>query len=347
MGHNAKILSDRLVLTPPVPDNSRGALWNEHVMDSQDWTAELDFRVSGQEQGSGNIQFWYVQNKDDVGMNSVYTIGQFDGMAIVVDQYAGRGAVRAFLNDGTQSFNGMSNLESLAFGHCEYSYRNLGRPSVLRVNSGSYGLIVSVDDQPCFATHEVQLPQGYYFGTTAITGEHPDTIEVFKFLVDNSAVAFPERDYSHHEQEIVARGEELSKMPGAPEVQQDREAGDFKGNDAQFEDLHNRLQSLQHQLLDMTAQFEVLGRKIDAKGSEIMGGMPNLPRDALSTLNSRLENTERIVQQIQRDVEGRDYQAHLSDMREALENVRGGLVRELPTALGKSESFLNVRETTY
>lgn len=337
LGHGGQILSDRVVLTPPFVDNARGALWNEHPMESEEWTAELDFRANGQDMGSGNIQYWYVQNKDSVGTNSVYTVGQFDGLAIIVNQYGGRGSIRGFLNDGTQNFNSMSNLDSLAFGHCEYNYRNLGRPSKLRINSGHYGLIVTVDDQNCFATHEVNLPKGYYFGTTATTAEHPDNFEIFKILVDHSAVTFPERDYSHHEQENVARSEQLSKMPDAPEVVPDREAGDFRSNDAQFEDLHNRLQSLQHQLLDMTSVFEALGRKIDTKSGEIMGNMPKLPQDALNSMNRRLENTERIVQQIQRDVEGRDYQEHLTEMKEAMHSIRGGLTDVLPKAVNHSK----------
>lgn len=51
---------------------------------------DVDFRATGPERASGNLNLWYVKDgKDIVGTSSVYTVGKFDGLALVIDQYAG------------------------------------------------------------------------------------------------------------------------------------------------------------------------------------------------------------------------------------------------------------------
>jgi mannose-binding lectin 1 len=85
-----EILSDKIILTPPVPGNQRGAIWSEKVLQHSLWTVDVDFRATGPERGGGNLQIWYAKNgQDDVGTSSIYTVGRFEGLALVVDQYAG------------------------------------------------------------------------------------------------------------------------------------------------------------------------------------------------------------------------------------------------------------------
>lgn len=130
--HQPQLLSDRIVLTPPVPAGTRGALWADNALTAPEWTVDFEFRANGQDQGSGNLQLWLARDKGNVATNSIYTVEKFDGLAIVIDQYGGRGgSIRGFLNDGTQNFKSHASVEALAFGHCDYSYRNLGRTSKL------------------------------------------------------------------------------------------------------------------------------------------------------------------------------------------------------------------------
>ena len=54
------------------------------------WTADIDFRATGPERAGGNLQIWYTAHgQEQVGTSSIYTVGRFDGLALVVDQYAG------------------------------------------------------------------------------------------------------------------------------------------------------------------------------------------------------------------------------------------------------------------
>lgn len=177
--------------------------------------------------------------------------GNFDGLAIVIDQYGGSaGKIRGFLNDGGQNFRSHGRLASLAFGHCDYAYRNLGRPSKLRVSSHD-GLKVSIDDQDCFSSDKISLPSGYYFGLTAGTADQPDSFEIQRFVVS---------DTIPHEHLHTQKGgappnnaepptlQKLDRFPGSPEAVPDRMAEEIKSQDEQFADLHNRLQSLTHQV---------------------------------------------------------------------------------------------------
>ncbi|KAK4548866.1 hypothetical protein LTR36_008639 [Oleoguttula mirabilis] len=333
--HQVQLLSDRIILTPPVPGQARGAIWSDTTVPSADWTAEFEFRASGQDMGSGNLNVWYTQEKS-VGTDSVYTVEKFDGLALVLDQYGSTGGkVRGFLNDGTQNFKGHSSLESLAFGQCDYAYRNLGRPSKLRI-SNQNGLTVSVDDRECFRTNRVSLPSGYYFGITAATADNPDSFEINKFVVSSGQPSQPQ----HLNQPAAREGappplQKLDRFPGSPEAVPDRVADDIKNQQDQFADLHNRLQAMTHQFANLFGEFDNLGRKIDQKHKEVMGAMPAIPHDTINDLKRRTENIERMVLQIQKDVEGRDYRQHINDLQTSLDGIKGGITEHLPATLSQ------------
>ncbi|QIW98926.1 hypothetical protein AMS68_004444 [Peltaster fructicola] len=265
--HDPRILSDRVSLTTIYPANTKGALWAESNINADQWTAELEFRASGGDFGTGNVQL---------------------------------------------------------------CYRNLGRPSKLRVSNRN-GLSVHVDDKLCFSSEQITIPSNYRFGITAVTAENPDIIEVFKFTALGGAIYGADGQQQQREQRTEQHHSQGS-LPNAPEALPDRSADEINSNDAQFADLHNRLQSLQHQLAEIHTQFGVLSSKLDEKTGDITRRLPNIPDHAVNDLNTRVINIERIALQIQRDVEGRDYKQHFSELNEAMANVRGGLS---PESLGK------------
>lgn len=156
--YTPEILSDRLILTPPYPGQKRGAIWSEDPLHhAGDWTAELHFRASGMERGGGNLQLWYTkETQKNEPPQSIYTAGKFDGLVLVVDQYEGHGgSIRGFLNDGTMDIKAHTDPDTLAFGMCNYPYRNLGRFSVLKLHHANGIFEVTIDDHPCFFTDRV------------------------------------------------------------------------------------------------------------------------------------------------------------------------------------------------
>lgn len=365
--HNLQILSDRAILTPPVPGNAKGALWTEKSIDSETWIADVEFRASGQDTGSGNLNFWFVKDKTPIFLDNVYTVGNFDGLVIVIDQYGNTGGkIRGFLNDATQNFRTHSNLESLAFGHCDYKYRNLGRPSKLKVTSKN-GLTVSIDDKECFSSSKISLPSGYYFGITAATGEQPDSFEVNKFIVTSSIP---------HDHENVVKGgappinnqqipnppqlQKLDRFPGAPEAIPDKPAEEIKSQTDQFADLHNRLQTLSHQVAMVFAELEELGKRIPAEPIAAGGTGGSIPNSGnleskLDFLNRRLdslektaegtrknsenvermvditrkgfENIEKLVDTARKDMGGQNYHEHFQNLNRALDAVTASAPR--------------------
>jgi mannose-binding lectin 1 len=46
-------------------------------------------------------------------------------------------------------------VDGLAFGHCDYPYRNLGRPSKLQIKQTAGKFEVNVDGKPCFQSDKV------------------------------------------------------------------------------------------------------------------------------------------------------------------------------------------------
>ncbi|KAM0705345.1 hypothetical protein Q7P35_008135 [Cladosporium inversicolor] len=332
-----QLLSDRIILTPPVPAGTRGALWADNAVTTRDWTVDFEFRTNGQDQGSGNLQLWLTKEKKQVETNSIYTVEKFDGLAIVIDQYGGRGgSIRGFLNDGSQNFKSHASVEALAFGHCDYSYRNLGRTSKLRVTSQN-GLTVSIDDRVCFSSNKIDLPSNYFFGVTAATSESPDSFEIYKFIA-SSAASNRGGEYQSGPPVRQQRpsGDKLNILPGSPEALPDTDADSFNSANAQFADLHNRLQGLTHQVADMYALFDIIGKKIDERHQEISQSIvqQSVPRDVLDRLDRRIENIERNVDRVLKDVESKDYRVHLTELQSTIDSVKGGLTDHLPATLG-------------
>jgi len=358
-GHTPQILSDRIILTPPAPGGTRGALWSETGSTQQYWTADISFRASGQDRGSGNLQIWFIKDgRSAVETNSVYTVGRFEGLALVVDQHGGRGMLRGFLNDGATSYKDHHNTDSLAFGHCDFAYRNLGRPSRVGVTNDAHGFSVTIDDQPCFSSNKVTLPTGYFFGVSAATADNPDSFEVNHFVLSTTSAISRDEPRKNQQQEQQQQQQqqqqqdhheshhEQHNLPNAPEQLADRDAASIKRQDEQFADVHNRLQGLSHQVNQMFSEFEKITQTMDDRHRQIVDRMPRIPddlintlrvsSDALGTLNRRMEGIERTMQVIRKDVEGKDYKEHFSNLQQAVEGVRGGLSESLPDTLSQS-----------
>lgn len=145
-----QILSDRIILTPPYPGNKRGSVWAQDPLHHKgDWMAELDFRATGMERGGGNLQFWYVRDSQaHETPASLYTAPKFDGLVLLIDQYEGHGgSIRGFLNDGTKNIKDHPHPDTLAFGKCDYAYRNRGELTPIKLHHTEQYLEVIVDGE--------------------------------------------------------------------------------------------------------------------------------------------------------------------------------------------------------
>lgn len=179
-----------------------------------------------------------------------------------------KGTLRGFLNDGTVDYSIHHHPQSLAFGHCDIHYRNLGRLTYIKTfYSKASGLRVEVDGQTCFESNKISLPHQYRYGVSAASADTPDSFEVFGFKVGGFR-AFSRGDQlrknaqqgmeDHARQQQEQRERRLKDSPDYHRIinknfeeeqqrkyeQEDTDAKKYKTHDEQFVDLHGRLQAL-------------------------------------------------------------------------------------------------------
>ncbi|KAF2850246.1 concanavalin A-like lectin/glucanase [Plenodomus tracheiphilus IPT5] len=353
-----QVLSDRVILTPPYPGNKRGSIWAQDPLHhSGDWTAELHFRATGMERGAGNLQIWYVKDSQaHETPTSLYTAPKFDGLVLVVDQYEGRGgSVRGFLNDGAIDIKSHPDPDTLAFGKCDYAYRNRGELTPISIHHAEGFLEVIVDGASCFKTDKVKLPEGYYFGVSASSAENPDSFEIHKFILSttksttreepqkiryadpaqhqqqqNLASQQGHEQQTHHSQQQSHHG---SSNADIPKMLDDIAAASIRSQQDQFADLHNRIQIIHNRVLDIYDLIEDLHHKHDQRYNELMARVVPIDDRGAATIRN-VEKVERTTMQILRDLESKDFKDVLKEVHRAIESGQEGLSRSLPLQLG-------------
>lgn len=338
-GHVPKLMSDRVILTPPHPGGRRGALWADKRNSITDWKVELEFRASGPERAGGNLQLWYVASgKGTVSLSSIYTVRKFDGLALVIDTHGGTaGSIRGFLNDGTKDHLNDPHVDALAFGHCEYAYRNLGRPSKLTmISSPSIGLQVLIDDRPCFSSDKITLPSDYFLGITAASSEPPDSFEVFKLSTYSSSSSSggtasppPRKDHDHQNQKHPQESSPPQPPNDTPPTEpKDIDPTTLTSNPTQFADLHNRLQLLSHAVHNLFREITTHTLAEEARYNEILGKLPQAA--TMNNLDHRIQNIEMMISALKGEVEKGDHRGQFEKIHDSLGRVRGGVEEVLP-----------------
>ncbi|KAJ9640787.1 hypothetical protein H2204_003076 [Knufia peltigerae] len=334
-GHVPQLLSDRVILTPPYGGNKRGALWSENKLSLQDWQVDLKFRAGATDRGSGNFQLWYAQDGDkQVSTSNIYSVGTWEGLAIVVDTVGGIQKIRGFLNDGSTDYKSHGNVDSLAFGHCDYTYRNLGRPSHIVVRSSGNGLQIEVDGRSCFATDKVSLPSNYNFGLTASSADPPDSFEVFAFAVSNApATSIPQaQQHQHQQQEQSPPPPPAQNNPDAGMSQMDDHPASFyTTSEAQFADLHNRLNLLSKSITNLFTEITRHTQAEEARYREILSRMPT--EQSMRSLESKFGNLDRVVGELERELKSSDHKAQFAKISEQISQTHLGVTEHVPQRL--------------
>ncbi|KAJ5329500.1 hypothetical protein N7452_009890 [Penicillium brevicompactum] len=347
-GHQPNLLSDKIILTPPYPGNTRGSLWAQSPVVQSEWTAEFQFRASGPDRAGGILQLWYTKDgQARIGTSSIYTVGPFDGFALVVDTHGGRGgSVRGFLNDGTTDYKSHNSPDTLAFGHCDYSYRNLGRPSVFKIKHTNSILEVTIDDQPCFSTNKVALPAGNTFGITAATPENPDSFEVFKFILESATTqGSPQGKLPPIVNQPNQAPPQAQAQPQVPPAAPASE-GTMAGLAAQFVDLSGRLQLTNKATNTILQDMKNQASKADARHAELLQML--ITKDQYNALDNRLAHMEQLMTTILRDLGDRDYSSRFNQLHDTLrsshlslsENLQGHLLNVITASTPRMGFFL-------
>ncbi|GAB1210422.1 hypothetical protein APSETT445_009214 [Aspergillus pseudonomiae] len=310
---------------PPGTPSRDGQLEEKDILlklvSQSEWSAEFQFRASGVERGGGNLQLWYAKDgQSKIGTSSIYTVGQWDGFALVVDMHGGRrGSIRGFLNDGTTDYKSHRSVDSLAFGHCDYSYRNLGRASVVRVKHTNANLEVTVDDKLCFATDKVSLPAGNTFGVTAATPENPDSFEVFKFVLQTaqSGTAPPAQQQNNQQQQ-----QQQQQQPVAAQAQTQQQP-----RTDQFVDLAARIELVNKATSNVIREIGNQAKQSENRHLDLQQKLAT--KEQVAGFDARLQKIEQMLQTIQRDLEGKDYHSRFNQLQDTLRSSHQTLTEHL------------------
>lgn len=324
-----EILSNKIILTPPAPGNQRAAIWADKPLQHTQWVADVDFRASGPEHAGGNLNIWLTRDPKDVGTSSVYQVGKFEGLALVLYTYgSGTSMVRGFLNDGSKDYSKMT-VDGQSFGHCDHAYRNLGRPSQIKFRQTVDNFKVEIDGQLCFESNKISIPPGYKLGITAASADNPDSFEIFKMVVMSENVD-PSQD-THHQQVLSSQdgsthdggffgGSAEAKNPPAYQAGSsgrwdssfeddiaDADAATITSSAAQFADLHERLQSTNHHLsviFSRMSQSEIHGETRHAELAKQLDDLKGLfsKLDKIDSLENKITNLESEMRKLKGDV---------------------------------------------
>ncbi|KAK4252330.1 concanavalin A-like lectin/glucanase domain-containing protein [Corynascus novoguineensis] len=310
-----ELLSDRVILTPVAPGNQRGAVWADKPLPNQNWIADVEFRANGPERAGGNLNIWLVKDGSHVvGSDSVYSAGRFEGLGLLIDQHSGSGGMlRGFLNDGTTDYAHNPDVDSLAFGQCKFTYRNLGRPTQIKLRQTDTNFIVQVAGRTCFQSDKIRIPSGYNFGITAASADNPDSFEIFKLAVLTEQIAQQDSGNNNNNNNEkkprmnFGRSGQTSVDDPYDNVIPDEDADTITSSKAQFADLHNRLQSVNHHLSTIfrsIGQNAGVGEQRHAEVSAMLG--------ELKGLMNRLEKVDVFEQWL------RDIQTEIRSMRQEM-----------------------------
>ncbi|KXH40972.1 legume-like lectin family protein [Colletotrichum nymphaeae SA-01] len=323
-----EILSNKIILTPVAPGNQRGSIWSTQKVMHQNFIADIDFRANGPERAGGNLNIWLTNGGSaDVGMSSAYTAGRFDGLVLVVDGYGGTGGmVRGFLNDRSTDYKAQSDISPLAFGHCQYHYRNLGRPSQIKLRQTDRAFKVEIDGRLCFESDKVKIPTGYTFGLTAASADNPDSFEIFKMVVMSDSLHAGEQQQQNQgqqqqqQQQQKQQAHEQKANHGQPSNPRsgndepvdlnaipDSNADAITSSKAQFADLHNRLQSVNHILGTIFSAVNKFGQQAEnrhAETSQLLDSLRTELRklEKINDLEGRINGLEREIRAMRTDL---------------------------------------------
>lgn len=355
-----EILSNRIILTPPAPGNTRGAVWADQPNQYRQWVADVDFRANGPERGGGNLNIWLAKRGDqDVTSSSIYTVGRFDGLALVIDQHGGSGGmIRGFLNDGTIDYRTHHSVDSLAFAHCNYAYRNLGRPSRLKLRQTSQTFKVEIDDRLCFESDQITIPPGNQFGITAASADNPDSFELFKMVVmtedlgaksdgqqtSDQQQRYQARDQNQNQaraQTSYGRSNQNSNQnaarsdTGFDDEMPDASPDTITSSKAQFADLHNRLQSINHHLSTIFRQVANSGNMAEKRHeetsqliSELKQAMSRL--DRLDSITNEITKLQRDLQTVKNDLNNKVSQSE-NNIKRSISTNHGSMLEHVAT----------------
>uniref|UniRef100_U5ER85 Putative vesicular mannose-binding lectin n=1 Tax=Corethrella appendiculata TaxID=1370023 RepID=U5ER85_9DIPT len=187
------ITNDYIRLTPDLQSKS-GAIWNQSPCHSINWEMHVNFKVhgKGKELFGDGFAIWYTRDKMENG--PVFgSKDLFSGLAIILDTYSNHNGphnhqhpyISAMINNGTLSYDHDRDGTHTQLAGCEAKFRNVDFNTQIKIRYENDVLSVWTDIEnknewkQCFSVAGVKLPTGYYFGSSATTGDLSDNHDIY------------------------------------------------------------------------------------------------------------------------------------------------------------------------
>eukprot|EP00064_Thunnus_orientalis_P002159 superscaffoldBa00000151_g2166 len=183
---DAMVTADQVRLTPDM-QSRQGAVWSRLPCHLKDWEMQVHFKIHGQGKKNLNgdgLAIWYTKERMQRG--PVFgNVDNFTGLGVFVDTYPNEEKhierifpfVLAMVGNGSISYDHERDGRPTELGGCNAMVRNLKHDTFLFIRYIRRRLTVMIDIdgqhewRDCLDIPGVRLPQGFYFGATAITGD--------------------------------------------------------------------------------------------------------------------------------------------------------------------------------
>ncbi|KAJ3605687.1 hypothetical protein NHX12_027731 [Muraenolepis orangiensis] len=205
-----ELMGDSMVTTEQVRLTSdmqsrQGAVWSRIPCHLKDWEMQVHFKIHGQGKKNLNgdgMAIWYTKERMQKG--PVFgNKDNFTGLGVFVDTYPNEEKhleaqkkryssrtqrifpfVLAMVGNGSTEYDHERDGRPTELGGCNAMVRNLKHDTFLFIRYIRRRLTVMIDIdgqhewRDCLDVPGVRLPQGYYFGASAITGDLSDNHDV-------------------------------------------------------------------------------------------------------------------------------------------------------------------------
>ena len=184
---------------------------------------------------------------------------------------------------------------------------------------------VEVDGNQCFDSAKIKLPVGYYFGVSAASAENPDSFEIFKFVVTTESHSPDEYNSNENNQQsvIAARSNfEQTETSSSSNDPAEVPASSITSPDAQFADLHNRLQAMMQHVTALNRDVVSYMKNVDLKNERLS--------EQITALSQSLSKLERISGMDKKlDTISNDVKQTKSELHNSLEKHVEGLTERV------------------
>ncbi|XP_069028234.1 lectin, mannose-binding 2-like a [Embiotoca jacksoni] len=224
---DAMVTTEQVRLTPDM-QSRQGAVWSRIPCHLKDWEMQVHFKIHGQGKKNLNgdgMAIWYTKERMQKG--PVFgNMDNFTGLGIFVDTYPNEEKhmeaqkkryaprtqrifpfVLAMVGNGSIGYDHERDGRSTELGGCNAMVRNLQHDTFLFIRYVRRRLTVMIDIdgqhewRDCLDLPGVRLPQGFYFGASAVTGDLSDNHDVISLKLYQLTVLRSQKEEEEEEEE--------------------------------------------------------------------------------------------------------------------------------------------------